>query len=267
MKLWRLVTTFAVSGSLLTTVLLTWVSAEDTYGVGGHHYIVDEAGPDPDLLGEDEEWLDEQIELEIFDPLEPLNRVFFTFNDRLYFWVLKPVKTGYSAVLPDDVRLSIGNFFYNLAAPVNFVNTLVQGRFRDSGVVLKRFLINTTLGVYGFGDLAAEHFDLQPTRGDLGETLGVYHIGEGLYICWPVFGPSNIRDSVGIVGDWYLHPYKWVDLNSGVEIGVRATEYINRLSITPPVYEEIVKISLDPYVATREAYVDYRRKLIESNKK
>lgn len=267
MKLWRLAVTLAVQVSLLVSVLLTGVSAEDKYGVGGHHYIVDQGVPDPDLLGEDEEWLDEQIELEIFDPLEPLNRVFFTFNDRLYFWVLKPVKTGYSAVLPEDVRLSIGNFFYNLAAPVNFVNTLLQGRFRDSGIVLKRFLINSTIGVYGFGDVAAEHFDLKPARGDFGETLGVYNIGEGLYICWPVFGPSNVRDSVGIVGDMYLHPYKWVDMDSGVETGARATEFVNRLSITPPVYEEIVEISIDPYVATREAYVEYRRKLIESRKK
>lgn len=234
--------------------------AADKYGVGGDDYIVENG--QPDLL--DDEWGDDQDQIEISDPFESINRVAFEFNDKLYFWVLKPAKEGYSAVLPEDIRTSIGNFFYNLATPVNLANTLLQGRFEDSGVILGRFVINSTIGVFGFGDVAATEFEMQPKRGDFGETLGVYGFGEGVYICWPVFGPSNVRDSIGILGDMQLHPYSFAGFDAQAETAARGTEFINRLSITPDVYEEIKKISLDPYVATREAYVDYRRNLILS---
>lgn len=245
---------------IILSGFLTVTLAADKYGIGGDDYIVENA--QPDLLGDD--WDDGESDLEINDPLEPLNRLAFEFNDKLYFWVLQPVKKGYIAVLPDDIRLSIGNFFYNLATPVNLVNTLLQGRFEDSGVVLGRFVINSTIGAFGFGDVAAVEFDLLPERGDFGETLGVYGIGEGVYICWPVFGPSNVRDSIGILGDMQLHPYSFAGFDAQAETAARGAEFINRLSITPDVYEEIIKISLDPYVATREAYVDYRRNLILS---
>ena len=233
------------------------VLAEDKYGIGGDDYIVDHGSPDLlDVTGED-----------VYDPFEPVNRVFFTFNDKLYFWVLKPVKKGYSAVVPSDFRMVIGNFFNNLAAPVDFANTLLQGRFNDAGVVLGRFLINSTIGVFGFGDIAAEEFDLAPERGDFGETLGVYGIGEGIYLCWPFLGPSNIRDSVGLFTDMQLHPYAYTGLNTEERLAARGEEYVNRLSITPDSYEEIKNISLDPYVATRQAYADYRRSLISSHGK
>lgn len=231
--------------------------AEDKYGIGGDDYIVDSGSPDLlDATGED-----------VNDPLEPVNRVFFVFNDKLYFWVLKPVKKGYSAVVPADFRMVIGNFFNNLAAPVDFANTLLQGRFNDAGVVVGRFLINSTIGVFGFGDIAAEEFDLAPQRGDFGETLGVYGIGEGVYLCWPFLGPSNIRDSVGLLADMQLHPYAYTGLSGEERLAARGEEFVNRLSITPDSYEEIKKISLDPYVATRQAYVDYRRNLVSSHQK
>ncbi len=247
------------AGMLLPSVALS----EDKYGVGGDDYIVENGAPD--LLGDESEWENEKEPAGIYDPLEPLNRAFFEFNDKLYFWVLKPVKQGYTYVVPEDIRVSVGNFFYNLAAPVNLTNTLLQGRFEDSGVVFKRFVINSTLGIFGFGDVAAVDFDLKPERGDFGETLGVYGIGEGIYLCWPLFGPSNVRDSVGIVGDMQLHPYSYLEFDSAAQSFARGSEFINRLSITPDVYEDIKKISLDPYVATRQAYIDYRRNLILSH--
>lgn len=239
--------------------------ADDKYGISGEDYIVGNGAPD--LLDEDLAMEDNGASIGVYDPLEPVNRVFFVFNDRLYFWVLKPVKQGYAAVVPGDIRFVIGNFFNNLASPVDFVNTLLQGRFKDAGVVLSRFLINSTIGVYGFGDIAAEGFGLEPKRGDFGETLGVYGIGEGIYLCWPFFGPSNVRDSVGLFADMQLHPYSYFELDTEDQIALRGFEYINRLSITSNVYEEIKKIAVDPYVATRQAYIDYRRNMILSHDK
>jgi phospholipid-binding lipoprotein MlaA len=235
----------------------------DDYGVGSEDFIVDDAYPD--LLSDDEfdEFAEEE---EVYDPLESINRVSFVFNDKLYFWVLKPVKSGYSYVVPQDFRMVIGNFFFNLGSPGRLVNNLLQGRFKDAGVVLLRFVINTTYGIYGFGDVAAQEFDLQPQRADFGQTLGVWGLSDGPYIVWPLFGPSNVRDSVGLVGDWQLHPYTYTDMTGAQEVAAFGTEFVNNLSITPDVYEEMKRISLDPYIATRKAYYDYRNAFIDSHK-
>lgn len=237
--------------------------SDDHSGIGGDDYFL---GSDtPDLLGYEEiAYDDEDTGLGVYDPIEPLNRMFFVFNDKLYFWVLKPVTEGYSAVVPDDIRTVVGNFFDNLGAPIDFVNTLLQGRFSDAGVVLGRFLINSTIGVYGFADVAEEEFQLEQQHGDFGQTLGVWGIGEGIYLCLPIFGPSNIRDGVGRFADMQVHPYTYIGLNSEERLIIRSYEYINRLSITPPVYEDIKEIAIDPYIATRQAYADHRRSLIMS---
>ncbi|WP_234981218.1 MlaA family lipoprotein [Desulfopila aestuarii] len=253
-----------LAGALLCLTLPSIGLAEEQFGIGGSDYMVDRKSPD--LLDDNHDTDEPKEYVGIYDPLEPLNRVFFVFNDKLYFWVLKPVKTGYTAVVPWDFRFIIGNFFNNLASPVDFVNTLLQGRFNDAGAVLSRFVINSTIGVFGFGDAAAEAFDIQPRNGDFGETLGVYGIGEGVFLNWPFFGPSNIRDSVGFVADMQLHPYNYLDLDSEEIIAARSLEFINRLSLKGDSYEELKRISIDPYVATRQAYTDYRRSLIKSHK-
>lgn len=252
-----------LAGALLVFSLPLSAGAEESFGIGGDDYIID--GNNPDLLkknGND----GVPAEVVVYDPLEPMNRAFFEFNDKLYFWVLKPVKQGYTAVVPWDFRFVIGNFFNNLASPVDFVNTLLQGRFSDAGAVLGRFVINSTIGVFGFGDAAKESFDIQPVNADFGQTLGVYGLGDGLYLNWPFFGPSNVRDSVGLFADMQLHPYNYLDMNSEEVLMARGFEFINRMSITPETYEEIKRISLDPYVATRQAYTEYRRNLISSQK-
>ena len=202
-------------------------------------------------------------DLGVYDPLEPVNRVFFEFNDKLYFWVLKPVKNAYSHVLPADIRLLIGNFFTNLAAPVRLVNNILQGEFDDAGVVLGRFLINTTVGVGGLGDPALTEFDIEPRGADFGQTLAKWGIGEGVYLFWPGLGPSSLRDTFGIAGDVYLHPVGYLYSDYLEQAAFFTVDRINVLSLSPDVYEDLKKISLDPYIASREAYYDYRRQLVK----
>ncbi len=220
-------------------------------------------GEQPDLLSEEVDESEEYVDKGVADPLEPLNRVVFVFNDRLYFWVLKPVRTGYRAVVPRDIRGCLGNFVNNLATPVVLINTLLQGRWHDTGVVLARFGVNTVLGVYGFADPAASEFDLAPPSADFGQTLGVYGQGEGIYLCLPVFGPSNIRDSIGLVADNLAHPLTYLDVDSAQLISFSAGSYLNRLSLSSDVYEEMKRYSLDPYVSARQAYHEYRNARIE----
>lgn len=198
----------------------------------------------------------------VADPLEPVNRLFFEFNDKLYYWVLKPTATVYSKVLANDIRKCIRNFFNNLLAPVRVVNNLLQGKFKGSGIELTRFAVNTTLGVVGLGD-AAKDFSLVPAEEDLGQTLGVYGLGEGVYICWPFLGPSNVRDTLGKVGDSFLDPLSYVAGNWAVAGGMHGVKYMNSVSLSLGDYELFTDTALDPYIAVRNAYIQYRRGVIK----
>ena len=226
--------------------------------------IMDDADPlRDDEFDEFDDWDDDEGgELSFSDPLEPMNRFFFVFNDKLYYWVLKPVNTVYTAVLPYDFRLVIGNFVNNLAAPIRFLNNLLQGKFADSGIVLSRFLINSTLGVAGLGDPAYMDFGLVPKPEDFGQTLAVWGVGEGFYLCWPVIGPSNVRDTFGFAGDAYSHPMVYYVDDFSVSVGYYVGSRVNLLSLNPDVYEDLKKYSLDPYVSMRQLYLDYRRNKI-----
>ncbi len=193
------------------------------------------------------------------DPLEPLNRFFFTVNDRLYFWALKPVATGYAKVVPEETRLNFRYFFYNLLAPVRVISNLLQGKIEESGIELARFVINSTIGIAGFDDPAAQGFGLHPSNEDLGQTLGVYGLGSGFYICWPILGPSTLRDSFGMVGDSFLNPLSYLiggDMVAGG--GVYVGKEVNDASLVLGDYEQFTEAAFDPYVAIRDAYHQYR---------
>lgn len=223
----------------------------------------------PDLLAEEFiEYEDiDSSEVTIYDPFEPYNRVVFEFNDRLYFYVIKPVKSGYSYVVPVDFRECFGNFFDNIRAPVRIINNLLQGRFGDAGISFSRFLINSTAGVFGFADVAATEYNLQAREADFGQTLGYYGVGEGVYVLWPVFGPSHVRSSVGFVGNVLANPTTHLDMTNGERVLYYGARNINALSLQPAVYEDLKKFSLDPYVAVRQSFYDFRRNVVERAKK
>jgi len=221
----------------------------------------------PDFLGDDSgeaDYLDESSQVTINDPLEPMNRAFFQVNDKLYFWVLKPVTKGYMWVFPLELRESFGNFFKNIAAPVRLLNALLQGDLSKSGVVVERFLINSTVGVYGLADIADKEFNIGPKKGDFGQTLGKWGLGEGIYILWPVVGPSNVRDTVGLVGDTYSHPVSYFFDNRVLDVSYYTTNMVNTLSLNPNAYEDLKRFSVDPYTAARQAYYEYRKAIIEN---
>lgn len=224
--------------------------------------LSDDYGDDVGMDSGDEDFYNEQVAT-IRDPLEPINRVFFTFNDKLYEWVLSPITDGYIWAVPRDLRECFGNFFYNLSAPVRFVNSILQGEIKQSGVVFSRFLINSTLGVYGLVDTANLEFDIKPRNADFGQTLGRWGLGDGVYICWPLVGPSSIRDSVGLIVDAYTHPIPYFHDSRVLDIGYYTSNKLNTLSLNPDIYDDLKRFSLDPYIASRQAYYDYRKVLIE----
>ena len=196
------------------------------------------------------------------DPLEPVNRIFFSFNDKLYFWVLKPVATGYSKAVPENLRVAIGGFFDNLETPVRFVNCLLQGKFKGAGYEVFRFLVNSTAGFFGACDVASIKLGIGPYREDMGQTLGAYGFYPGIYLCWPVFGPSSIRDTVGRGGDMFLDPLSFIYLTGSEWAAVRGWEFVNGSSLVLGEYEDLKEAALDPYVAVKDAYHQNRESRI-----
>ena len=200
------------------------------------------------------------------DPLEPFNRAMFHFNDKLYFWVLKPVAQGYNQVVPEPARVGVKNFFSNLRFPVRFVSSLLQGDIKGAATELGRFLVNTIWGVGGLLDpSSSEQLNLPKQDADLGQTLGIYGVGQGFYLVWPILGPSSARDSVGIAGDFFLYPVSyinpWYDWSA-----VRAYEEVNDASLRIGDYESLKEAAIDPYVAVRDAYHQYRQKKVEAGR-
>lgn len=220
----------------------------------------------------DNEWAEEndlfgEEDNGVADPLEPLNRAFFQFNDKMYFWVLKPVATGYRKVVPEDVRICIRDFFSNLMSPVRAVNSLLQGKVKESGVEVARLVINSTLGIAGLSDPAKDGFGLTNiNEEDFGQTLGRYGIGDGIYFCWPFLGPSNVRDTVGLVGDFFLNPLSYMTAdNIAAGIGTHSAERVNHTSLTLGDYEQFKESSFDPYLAMRDAYRQHRKSKIKDS--
>ena len=178
---------------------------------------------------DDDTFKEERVE--IADPIEPFNRAMYLFNDKLYFWALKPVAQGYKLVVPEPARISVKNFFFNLGFPVRFLSCLLQADFSGAASEFGRFGINTIWGIGGLLDPSSSNeLDLQKQETDLGQTLGVYGVGHGFYIVWPVLGPSSPRDSVDFAGDYFLYPvsyvYPWY-----AGIGVRSYEIVNSTSL------------------------------------
>jgi phospholipid-binding lipoprotein MlaA len=197
----------------------------------------------------------------LLDPLEPINRAFFEFNDKLYFYVLKPVAIGYRFVLPEKLRVGISNVFRNLAFPVRFVNCLFQGKLEGASVELGSFLLNSIAGMGGFFDIAGAA-GVRKYDEDLGQSLAIAGFGPGFYINWPLLGPSTLRGTFGAVGDAFLDPI-WYLESSGARWGTRAVNTVNTTSLNIGDYESLKKAALDPYVALRDAYYQNRLKRIK----
>ena len=222
--------------------------------------------------GGDEEEVEEEPP-SMPDPLEPVNRAFFQFNDKLYFWVLKPVAQGYSKVVPKRARVSVRDFFYNLRFPIRFVSCLLQADLPCAGSEVGRFTVNTIWGVGGLLDPASsEQLAIGKNRVDLGQTLGVYGLGHGFYIVWPVLGPSSARDSISLAVDYFLSPPGYISprqllsLRWYEAIAVRAFRTVNDTSLRIGDYEILKQAAIDPYVALRDAYYQYRQSLVEKKR-
>ena len=215
-----------------------------------------------DEYDDDDEYSEEEdVEL-IPDPFIELNTGFYHFNDKMYFWVLKPVSRGYGFIIPEELRMAVRNVFYNIRFPVRFINCLLQGKVRKSGYEFGQFFINSTAGFAGLANVAANYPKLQPSKEDLGQTFAVWGFDNGAYLTLPFFGPSSLRDGLGRLGDTFLDPIWWLFEDIWVSLAIRAGETVNDVSLRIGEYEALKEAAIDPYVMLRNAYVQNRNKLI-----
>ncbi len=207
--------------------------------------------------------LDEYDAVSIADPLEPLNRATFWLNDGLYTVLFRPISKGYEFVIPKPVRTGIFNIFENVKFPVRLVNNTLQGNFKRVGQETGKFLVNTTAGVGGFGR-PSDHIPAlaDVPDADTGQTLAKWGVGHGIYIVLPVLGPSSLRDTVGVAGDYALNPVNWVSIIYGGYswiIAIPSTNTVRALPSQMGIYDAATKNALDRYLAARTAYIQYRR--------
>jgi len=226
--------------------------------------IINDSVPDDDLADEELDLLDEVGDSEnyrIADPVKYWNIAIYHFNDKLYFWGLKPLTKGYIAVTSKSIRSGVKNFFSNIATPIRLVSCILQLKIKNAGTETARFAINSTVGILGFGDPAKKYYSLKPKDEDLGQTFGFYGIGNGFYIVWPFFGPSSMRDSVGMIGDIFLDPIFYVKPREA-SIGITSYKTVNETSFKIGDYESFKAAAIDPYEALKDAYIQNRKKKI-----
>ncbi|BET65757.1 VacJ family lipoprotein [Opitutales bacterium ASA1] len=214
-----------------------------------------------DLAAEDAEEYDEYAMPQVSDPLEKFNRTIFKFNGAVTVYVLTPVSNGYTAVVPKKAREGIGNFFSNLAFPLRFTGSLLQGKLDRSAAETGKFLVNSTVGLGGFLKVSDHVPELRVPDEDIGQAFGVWGLGHGPYLVIPVLGPASLRDGLGRICAIPLNPMRWEFAESmdwTVRDGSMVLETVNGLPATLENLDRITRSAVDPYVAVRNGYIQYR---------
>jgi len=194
------------------------------------------------------------------DPLEPLNRGIYKFNDGVDTMFVKPAAEIYQGVLPSPVRTGVSNVFSNLNDVIVALNNLLQGKITAALSDFSRVLVNTTVGLLGIFDVATLA-GLEKHDEDFGQTLGWWGIGDGPYIVLPFLGPSTARDTVGRVGDYKADPVSYIDPSHDRNI-VQALRIVNRRAELLSASRILAVAALDEYEFVRDAYLQRRRNLI-----
>lgn len=198
------------------------------------------------------------------DPLEPLNRGIYGFNNVLDLFVFRPAAGFYRGLVPPPVQTGVTNFLRNLRSPVVLINDLLQGEFDRAGTTTARFFINTIGGVGGLYDLASD-FGLDYHGEDFGQTLAVWGVPDGPFLMLPLIGPSSPRDAVGLAVDTFVFdPFTWWvranpddrDIFQYTRMGLTV---LSERARNFDELEDIRKTSLDPYATLRSLYRQFRR--------
>lgn len=205
------------------------------------------------------------FENEIFDPLEPLNRAIFSFNNIADKIILEPAAKGYRK-LPSPIQTGIGNLLSNLKLPIVIINQLLQGQGQNAVESTGRFVVNSTVGLLGLIDVANK-MGLEEKDEDFGQTLATWGVGDGLYIVLPIFGPSNLRDAAGMVITYVTDPVNAYLVSEGEAWVVPMKITLNAVDYRSKIIDEVNALrnnSLDYYAAVRSSYYQNREAAIKN---
>ena len=205
---------------------------------------------------------------EPWDPLEPMNRGIFWFNERLDRNIVEPVAKAYRKRIPHPIRHGVGNVFSNLRAPAEAASALVRFQVRDAVVHLGRFFLNSTLGIGGIADPASS-LGLEPTEGDMGIAFAYHGIPAGPYLVLPLIGPSNVRDLAGRIADGAGDPTFWLGraLTSSemmaTDLSLMGTRAVHSRSELIDAIKAGRESSLDTYLFFQSSYYQHRASFLK----
>jgi phospholipid-binding lipoprotein MlaA len=195
------------------------------------------------------------------DPWEGFNRGVYRFNETFDEYVAQPVARAYVAVLHQEIRTRVGNFFSNIQDLLIGANNFLQGKFEDGVNDWARFAFNSTIGLLGIHDVASDFPGLEKHNEDFGQTLGRWGAGSGPYLILPFLGSSTVRDAAGTAVDWAVQPVGEVR-----PIALRNTLYglffVDTRVQLLDASRILEEAALDKYVFQRDAYLQRRRSLI-----
>jgi phospholipid-binding lipoprotein MlaA len=196
------------------------------------------------------------------DPLEPMNRAIYKFNDAADKVAIKPIAKGYVTVVPPPIRMGVSNFFGNFRDVTTAVNGLLQGKLKQAASDVGRIGFNTTMGLLGIFDVSTR-LGFPKHDEDFGQTLGYWGVKDGPYLVLPFLGPSNLRDAVGLIPDFYLTDPQFYVFHTGpgswIALGVR---YVNARANLLEAEKVFREAAFDEYSFLRDAYLQHRRSVI-----
>lgn len=237
-------TTFAGSGQPVRPVQVVTAAAPRAPPTGQQQSEADQVAAEITGNGADD------------DPLEGFNRAMFAVNDFLDSYLLVPIARAYRFIMPETIREMGRNFFENLNEPVIAINDLLQADFENAGVSVGRFFVNSTVGLFGFFEVA-ERLDLKEHPADFGQTLHTYGIGSGPFVMLPFFGPSTLRDTVGTGVDSFFNPIGYL-LDFETRMYLKASEIVVKREAVLDPLDELRKGSVDYYAAVKSAWQQNR---------
>ena len=196
------------------------------------------------------------------DPWEGTNRAIFKFNESVDKTILKPLAQGYEKKVPKEMRMHITNFFSNLSDLMTAIQHALQLDFRSSTESITRFLVNSTVGLLGFNDVASK-FGVAKTDEDTGQTLGTYGVSSGPYVVLPLFGPSSVRDGLGRIVDLFADPLNNIADSKETKVVANALKVVDTRARVLSAEQAFDALAFDRYVAMRSAYFAIREAQVE----
>ena len=201
--------------------------------------------------------------MEEYDPWESFNEKMFAFNYRLDKYVLKPIAKAYNFVMPDELQRMVDRGFTNINFVPRFVNSVLQGKWSGAGRELARFLINSTLGIGGLWDMAKQEWNIEPSREDFGQTLGLWGFGPGPFLVLPFLAPTTVRDGIGMAVDGAMDPLSYYIPFVWDRLLMRIGNLINDRSLNLQLFEGVEETTVDLYTAVRNGYLQRRARQIK----